>query len=341
MPRYDTLTSSSAKVLCAAAYKKGINYKIISSKYNLVKLTYKEKSFFIKASSLPFNSITAMAIADNKYLTKKVLLANKIDSPLSFRLKTSKSIKESVKNNNLLPCVLKPVFGAHGADVYTNIETEAELTRILKILFKNQKKREILLEEYIQGNDYRVFVLNGKVEAVMQRIPAHVVGDGIHTIKQLVKRHNQNPLIGKGYEKPMFKIIIDDEVLRILKKQKKSLTYIPSRRETIFLRQNANISTGGIGKDVTDEIRNSIKQVAVSAANAIGLNAAGVDIIFDDLSKKPYVIEINASAGYDMHHYPAVGKKRDVAGKILDYLFDLNKILIKPSSPKKHISRLN
>ena len=175
-------------------------------------------------------------------------------------MRTPNEAKRKILNNNLFPCVLKPIKGAHGNQVFANIESVDELEGVLPLVFTKQGKRDILIENFINGKDYRLIVVGNKVSAVMERIPAHVIGDGVSNISQLITKFNNNPLIGERYERPLCKIRVNGEVKRNLKKQNKNLTYVPQEGETAFLRQNANISTGGVGKDVTESISQEIKR---------------------------------------------------------------------------------
>lgn len=309
-----------------AAKAKGIKAEIISRRFHLLRLTYNGVSTFVMGTSLPVNSQPACLIASNKFLTKKVLRTNKIAVPKSWLVKTSKEARKIILKNKLFPCVLKPAIGSHGINVFVNIESLKELNQILPLVFANSVRQDILIEEFIKGKDYRLLVVGNKVSAVMERIPAHVIGDGINNIRQLIKKFNQNPLVGERYEKPLCKIKINGEVKRNLKKLGRKLTYIPRQKEKIILRQNANISTGGIGKDVTDEINNKIKRIALRATNAIGIKIAGVDVIYDKAAGQPYVLEINGRSGIDIHHYPVFGKPRDVAGDIIDFLLKNNQL---------------
>jgi len=119
----------------------------------------------------------------------------------------------------------------------------------------------------------------------------------------------------------MCKIKLNGEVKRTLKKQGRKLTYVPWNGERVGLRQNANISTGGIGKDATNEVNKDLKDLAVRAAEAIGMSITGVDILYDALSDRAYVVELNDCPGIDIHHYPVIGKPRDVASDVIDLLF--------------------
>jgi len=315
------LRNNSTQVILEAALNKGIKVEIISKRFHLLKLTYNGKSLFIKGTSFPVNTQPACFIVNNKFLTKRILRSHKIPVPKSWLVRTPREARKTVLRKNLFPCVLKPAKGAHGNKVFVNIESLEEFNEVLPLVFTSPGKKNVLLEEFIKGKDYRLLVVGDKVSAVMERIPAHVIGDGKSNIRQLIKKFNQNPLVGERYEKPMCKIRLNGEVKRNLKKQGKKLTYIPEKGKRIFLRQNANISTGGIGKDITDNANQEMKEIAIRAAKAIGIIITGVDIIYDEQSKQPYVLELNDCPGIDIHHYPVMGKPREVASDIVEFLF--------------------
>lgn len=298
------------------------NYEVevISKRYKLMKIVVNGRTFLIKGTSFPVNSQPACIIANNKFLTKKVLKSAVVLTPKSYLVHTPGEAREIILGKDMFPCVLKPSKGAHGNKVYANIETEQELELVIPNIFDNRKRNNVLVEEYISGKDYRVLVVGDKVSAVMERIPAHVVGDGISTIRQLISKFNKNPLVGEKYEKPMCKIKINGEVKRVLSKRDLKFRSILNENEQLFVRENSNISTGGIGKDATLDVPESVKLVALRAARAIGIEITGVDVIYNDLSKKAYVIELNDQPGIDIHHYPVVGKSQNVAKDIVEYI---------------------
>ena len=318
------LKSQSTQFILAAALEKGIKVEVISKRFHLLKLIANGQSLFIKGTSLPVNSQPACFIADNKFLTKSILRSYKIPTPKSWLVRTPQEAKRIIVEKNFFPCVLKPVKGAHGNKVFANIESLQELDEVLPLVFNTPGKKNVLVEKFIKGKDYRLLVVGDQVPAVMERIPAHVIGDGARNIRQLIKQFNQNPLVGERYEKPLCKIRLNGEIKRNLKKQTKKLTYIPPKSEKVFLRQNANISTGGIGRDVTDEVSCELKEMAVKAAQAIGMVIAGVDIIYDESAKKPYVLELNNRPGFDIHYCPIFGQSRKVANDIVEFLFKKN-----------------
>jgi glutamate--cysteine ligase len=295
---------------------------VISRRLNLLKLSCNGRSLFVKGTSFPVNPQPACLIANNKFLTKKVLRSHNILVPKSCLARTPLEARKIVLRKDLFPCVLKPSRGAHGRKVFANIESLKEFDEILPLIFNGQSKKSVLVEEFINGKDYRLFVVGSRVSAVLERTPAHIIGDGISNISQLISEFNRSPLVGKKYEKPLCKIIFDEEVKRNLRKQNKKLTYIPKEGEKVFLRQNVNISAGGTGRDVTDNVDQKIKELAVKAAKAIGMVITGVDIIYDKQSRKAYVLELNDVPGIDVHHHPYMGRSQDVANDIVECLFE-------------------
>lgn len=321
MDRLKKLSTKSAELILEAALEKGLKVKIVSRRLNLISLTNNGKSIFIKGTSFPVNAQPSCFIANHKFLTKLILRSAKISIPKSWLVRTPTEAKRQVLKKNLFPCVLKPAKGSHGNKVFAKIESFEEFCELLPLIFTKKGKKDVLIEEFIDGKDYRFLVIGDKVSAVMERVPAHVVGDGERTIRQLIVKFNQQPMVGKKYEKPMCKIKLNGEVKRSLRKQGRKLTYIPQEGERVVLRQNANISTGGIGKDATDEVNSNLKDLAVKAAKAIGMSITGVDIIYDELAGKAYVLELNDCPGIDIHHFPVVGKSHDVAKDVIEFLF--------------------
>ncbi|MDD3851178.1 MAG: cyanophycin synthetase, partial [Firmicutes bacterium] len=185
---------------------------------------------------------------------------------------------------------------------------------------------KVIVERQIEGNNYRALVVGDSVVAVSERIPAAVEGDGVHNLEDLIEIENSDPLRGDGHEKPLTRIKADGHVTFTLEKQGLSFDYIPGRGETVTLRENCNLSTGGKAVDRTDRIHSQVSMMAVRAAGIIGLDVAGVDITTVDISKPlkstgGAIIEVNAAPGIRMHHYPSRGKSRNAARSIVDMLF--------------------
>ncbi|MDD2503468.1 MAG: cyanophycin synthetase, partial [Clostridia bacterium] len=214
--------------------------------------------------------------------------------------------------------------GNQGKGVSLNIQSVDEIPDAFRIA--SEISENVLVEEYIKGNDYRVIIIGNQLAAVSLRVPAHIVGDGKHTISQLVELKNQDERRGEGHEKPLTKIKIDELSMIVLRKQGCHPDHIPEKGIRIYLKANANISTGGEAIDVTDRIHPYNQELAIRAAKTVGLDIAGVDINCMDIGKPLYkqngvIIEVNASPGIRMHLFPSKGKSRKIGNAIVDMLF--------------------
>lgn len=182
-----------------------------------------------------------------------------------------------------------------------------------------------MLERFIPGREFRFLVIGGEVAAVLHRVPANVEGDGVHSIAELVEEKNKDLLRGKGYVTPLEKINLGDTEKEYLRLQGLDAGCIPGKGETVFLRENSNISTGGDSIDFTDEISDEYKKIAVDAAGAVGAKICGADIIIEDIRAMPgkgnySVIELNFNPALHIHAFPYKGVRRNVGGKVLDLL---------------------
>ena len=313
------LHSTSTQLIYQAAIEQGLEVNIESTRFNLFSIVIGNKKIFIKGTNVPINPQSSCIIASNKFLSKKLFKRGKISTPKSWLVSSISQARKLIVQRNIFPCVIKPIFGSHGNEVYANIETTEELEEVL-LDFSKKPHDNILVEEHINGRDYRILVVGNAVSAVAERTPAHVIGDGKSTIRELIKAFNQNPLIGKKHEKPMCKIQINFELSRTLKKNSFKLSNIIDRKRTIFLKQNANISAGGISTDVTYTVNKDSTDLAIKAAQALGMEFCGVDIMYDDRAKKSYVLEVNDCPGIDIHHFPVIGNSQNVAADVIKYL---------------------
>ena len=290
---------------------------------SILQLGYGKNQKRIEATLTENSCCIAVDIACNKELTKSILNEYGIPVPAG---KIVKSEQEALEYSEKLgyPVVVKPNYGSHGKGVSINLKSPLEVLEAYRIA--NEYEDTILVEKYIKGSYYRVLVVGDQVVAASHRISAHVIGDGARTVRELIHRENSNPLRGEGHEKPLTKINIDKVAEQYLRKQNLTLEYVPNDGEIVYLRENDNLSTGGVAIDVTDELHEQNKKLIAQAARIIGLDVAGVDISTADISKPitetgGAIIEINAAPGIRMHHYPYKGTPRNVAKPIVDMLF--------------------
>jgi cyanophycin synthetase len=222
------------------------------------------------------------------------------------------------------PLVIKPLEGNHGRGITTDIKTEQEALDAFRVA--KSHSREIIVEQYITGFDHRMVVVNGELVAVAKRVPGHVIGDGKHTIKELIDIVNSDPRRGVGHEKVLTRLELDRQAYSAMQHKGYNENTVLDKNETLYLRETANLSTGGTAIDVTDLVHPDNKDMAVRAVLGIGLDVGGVDFLTDDISKSYKdvgggICEVNAAPGFRMHVAPSEGEPRDVAGSVIDSLF--------------------
>ena len=224
------------------------------------------------------------------------------------------------------PLVVKPLNANHGRGVSINLNSEEEIAIAFAEAQKHGTSRAVLIESFITGFDHRMLVVNNELVAVAKRVPGHVVGDGIHTIEELIDIVNQDPRRGVGHEKVLTRLELDTQATRLMEEAGHNKDTVLPADTTFFLRSTANLSTGGTAIDVTDIVHPDNRDMAIRAIRAIGLDIGGVDFLTDDISKSYKEIgggicECNAAPGFRMHVAPSEGKPRDVSGKVMDMLF--------------------
>ncbi len=312
----------STKAIYQAAKKRNIPVSRIGAE-SILKLGYGKNTKIIQAALTDSTSCIAVDIVSDKQLTKKILMDNNIPVPYGLVVQNLEEALETAQKVGF-PLVIKPLDSNQGKGVTVNIVSENQINKAFYEANKYSKK--VILERYIKGKDYRVLVVGGKVCAVAERKPPKVTGDGISTISELVKLENMNPLRGEDHVKPLTHIRLDDIAINYLKDQGLSVESILEPGQSVSLRQNGNISTGGTAKNCTDEIHPKNANYAIAAAEAMGLDIAGVDFAAEDIScpidiSAGAIIEVNAAPGLRMHLHPSEGEPVDVAEDILNYIY--------------------
>ncbi len=264
----------------------------------------------------------AKGISSSKTRTKKYLESEGVPFPKGqkFTSKSNDEIIEYAENHLDFPIVVKPASGKMGRGVVANIRNKEELKNALEYVRERLGFNEVILEEFIPGEEYRIYVLNGEVLAGLNRMPANVVGDGVNSLRKLIKIKNaereQIPSV-RGRS-----IKIDSEVKRNIKDYDYTLDSVPQKGEKILLRKNSNLSTGGDPVDATEILDGKVKEVAVKAAKSVpDLVECGVDLIVDERDGIGKVIELNTSVGLGGHLFPLEGKSRDIPSALMDYYF--------------------
>jgi len=313
----------STRALLDAARERGIPVMRLEGDWSLYQLGYGSRSRRIKATLTDETGCIAADIAGDKVLTKSLLKVSGIPVPaggVAARKEDALAIAKRLGP----PVAVKPYSGNHGRGVSLGLRAEAEIKAAFDLALNHDSRA--IVEKYIEGRHYRVLVVGGGVAAASERIPAHVVGDGRRTLRELIEEANEDPRRGEGHERPLTVIRIDPVVLMYLARQNLTLNYVPRADEVVYLRQNANLSTGGTAADVTDDVHPDNAELAVRAAMAVGLDVAGIDLVTPDISRPVArdggaVIEVNAAPGIRMHLYPSAGAPRPVGRRIVDHLF--------------------
>lgn len=318
--------SISSQLLLEESEKMGIELQKIQSEKNLFLMRFQGKEVLSKNIDCGLNSSLGYKVTEDKELTYALLDRIGIPVPKSLYIASKDIDSISIQNIEIgTPLVVKPVDGAHGDWVSVDICIDSDLKRALKKA--TEYSEEIIVQNYVHGFDHRIFVVWDQVIAVAKREPASIIGDGKSTIHELIDQENTNPLRGGwDHATPLSPIKEDDESQVFLSKKWLSFESIPLSWEKVFLRWNANLSTGGKAIDLTDTIHPSVIQHAIRAVKTVWLVVAGVDVLTDDISQPlevmgGVIIEINATPGLRMHHFPSEGVSRNPARAILQKLF--------------------
>lgn len=296
---------------------------------SLVQLGYGKFQKRIRASVTSQTSNLAVETAADKDLTKRLLIRAHLPAPKGELVYTAEEALKAAEQLGY-PLVTKPLDGNHGRGITLNLNSPEEVRWGFEQA--QQHSDGVIVEQQYTGNDCRALVVGGKLVAVAERVPAHVVGDGKLTIQQLIKQVNRDPRRGEGHEKTLTKIKVDEAVLKLLENGGLTLDSVPAAGQRVFLRETANLSTGGTAIDRTDEIHEENRRICERAARTIGLDIAGMDIVCPDI-RQPLsqtgggIVEVNAGPGFRMHLEPSEGTPRNVASHVIDMLFPEDKQL--------------
>jgi cyanophycin synthetase len=309
----------------------GVSVSVISKKNNILKFSLKEKFFYSVGDTLPFCRKYKPEFIKNKEATKDILSEYGLSVPKGIRARSFKSAQKKIKENKLeFPLILKPLDGLRAYGVSWNIDSYEKLENAVvhfekvRSEKKSLKSNSFLVEEQFNGREYRVLVLDNKAIACARKIPATVIGDGTSTIAKLIDVFNEK-------RKENFKIIIDDVVTKELKRNRISLETVPQKNERVQLRSDMMLAHGGRAIDYTQKISQELNDICVQAAQAVGLQYAGIDILIEKNDEKmliPHkykIIEVNTFPGHILNEAPLVEKPTVNVSKILlQYFLEKN-----------------
>jgi cyanophycin synthetase len=293
---------------------------------SLIQLGHGKYQQRIQATVTGRTSYIAVELAQDKEETNKILANCGLPVPKQELVRSADRAARAAQRLGF-PVVTKPYNGNHGRGISIGLKTDEEVRAGFAAAAEHSSS--VIVETLLSGKDHRLLVINGELIAATLRTPGQVVGDGTHTVRQLVDQVNQDPRRGVGHEKVMTRIHLDAQADQMLARQHLGLDSVPAAGQVVELRSTANLSTGGTATDVTDIIHPDNREMAIRAVTAIGLDVGGVDFLCPDISESykatvnagAGICEINAAPGFRMHVAPSVGTPRDAAGPVIDMLF--------------------
>ena len=319
----DSALGPSTDAIVQEAEKKGIPWMQLGARF-LIQLGYGANQKRMQATMTDNTSILGVELACDKEATKRILANAGIPVPRGTVINFLDDLDEAIETVGGFPIVIKPLDGNHGRGISIDIQSKEEA--VAGYDAARQVSRAVIVERYYVGRDHRVLVVDGKLVAVAERVPAHVIGDGKTSIFDLIDETNKDPNRGEGHDNILTKIELDRTSYQLLEKQGYTLNTVLPKDKICYLRATANLSTGGNAVDRTDEIHPENVWLAQRIVKIIGLDIAGIDIVTSDISRPlrevdGVIVEVNAAPGFRMHIAPSQGIPRNVAAAVLDMLF--------------------
>jgi cyanophycin synthetase len=319
----DAALGPSTETIVHEAENRGIPWTQLQTRA-MIQLGYGVYQKRIQASLSSQTGILGVELACDKEGTKQILRDAGVPVPRGTVIYYADELEDAIKSVGGFPIVIKPLDGNHGRGITINVTDWQDAEDAYDTA--REVSKGVIVERYYVGRDHRVLVINGKVVAVAERVPAHVVGDGHSTIEQLIEQTNQDPRRGEGHDNLLTRIIVDRNTWQLLEQKGYTLETVLAQDEICYLRATANLSTGGVAIDRTDEIHPHNIWMAERIAKIINLDIAGIDIVTSDISRPlrevdGVIVEVNAAPGLRMHFSPSEGIARNVAEPIMDMLF--------------------
>src|SRR6185503_2431142 len=315
----------STRLIAEEAARRGWKVEPLDERYisTLAITTPDGRTHYFDSAQPPFNSAAAVIIADNKLAT--YLIAQKLDIPLApFMMYDPTHAEQAIgflheQINAGHKVVVKPIDTNHGDGITVGVASEVEFTE--SVTHAEEYSKRILLQRQYSGVDYRVLVVGGKVVAAARRDAAYVVGDGQHTVAELIDIKNADPARLSAHDGALSKI----DVAAAKRYLGERMASLPGQGDYVVVMATANLSKGGEAEDITDTLHPSFAKAATKIADALNMYVCGVDFMAKDHTKpltaeNGILLEINATPGLRMHHFPSKGEARKVAAAILDGL---------------------
>ena len=319
----DAALGPSTEGIVKEAEARGIPWLSVGTRF-MIQMGYGVYQKRMQATMSARTSILGVELACDKEGTKRILAEAGAPVPRGTVISFINELEEAISEVGGYPIVIKPLDGNHGRGITLDIRAWSDAEAAYDAA--KEVSRAVIVERYYVGRDHRVLVVNNKVVAVAERVPAHVIGDDKSTIAQLIEQTNQDPNRGEGHDNILTRIELDRTSYQLLERQGYTLETVLPTEQICYLRATANLSTGGIAVDRTDDIHPENVWLAQRVAKIIGLDIIGIDIVTPDISRPlrevdGVIVEVNAAPGFRMHTNPSRGIPRNVAGAVLDMLF--------------------
>jgi cyanophycin synthetase len=319
------LGPSTAAIVEAARSRKNPALRLTPAG-SLVQLGYGVYQKRIRASETSYTSEIAVGICQEKPLTNDLLRTVGLPVPEGRTVRSAAAAWDAAREIGL-PVVVKPEAGNQGKGVSVNLASEAEVRAAYDIAA--EYSGDVLIERYVHGSDFRLLVVNGEMVAAARREPAQVTGDGSRTVRQLVEELNRDPRRRPGHSGTLSQVTLDEATTLVLQQQGMTPHSVPGLGQVVKLRTNSNLSTGGTATDMTDEVHPGNVRLARLAAQILGLDIAGIDIVCSDIRRplgeqRGAIVEVNAAPGLRMHLSPTNGRPRAVGVPIVEMLYPSN-----------------
>ncbi|MBY0453815.1 MAG: cyanophycin synthetase [Burkholderiaceae bacterium] len=317
----DERLGPSTGAIVEAAAARGIPWRRLTQG-SLVQFGWGSKQRRIQAAEIDSTSAVAESIAQDKDLTKRLLHAAGVPVPLGRPVEGFDDAW-AVALEVGLPVVVKPQDGNQGKGVTVNITERGQLEDAYRVA---EEYGTVMVERFLPGHDFRLLVVGDQLVAAARREPPQVLGDDVHTVRELVDLVNLDPRRGEGHATSLTKIRLDDIAVARLAAQGLTPDSVPAKGQRVVLRNNANLSTGGTATDVTDDVHPDLAARAVAAAQMIGLHICGVDLVCESVlhpieDQGGGIVEVNAAPGLRMHLAPSYGKPRAVGAAMVNEVF--------------------
>ncbi len=319
----------SSQLVMFDAIQRGLKVRVLDRQDQFLELSYKDHVEYVRnGNQTSHDTYISHWVMGNKTVTKKLLAEQGFKVPGGSEYQTIDSALLDYDLYKDQAIVIKPKSTNYGIgiSIFKDKFSKKSYKKALEIAFKEDKS--VLVEEYISGTEYRFFVIDGVTQSVLLRKPANVLGDGEHTIRELIDEKNDDNLRGENHRAPLAIIEMGELESLMLEQQGYDFDSVPEKDVTVYLRENSNISTGGDSLDITDDVHDSYKEVAVQMAKALNVNISGIDLIIEDISvpttehdPKYTLIEMNFNPAMNMHAYVYEGEGRRLSHDVINMLF--------------------